>query len=940
MKNNFLLLIITLVFYNYTQGQTNLQTINFGDLPKPVPSISSLSTYTENPSTISTGIPEISIPLFKMADINLVLSYNPLNASVNEASSEVGLGWTLLMGGTISREINGFVDEIFQSTTHPFYEKNEFNDIYFYDLPDFSGKFKIERNSTSNTFEIINLTPTNNIKIEYTKESNDATLVVNSFIITDDKGWRYYFNDFSKSALYGSFYTSKEMHGAEYKSAFFLTQIKDSNDIEIANFFYQKETKYNGDLLESEISKLNKISVAGLGLMEFTYLYEANLNKTMNDPYSLQKISLKNNYGNTIDQFEFDYSSVIVKRFNSNDTDTKRILDKISRFSHAQKEETIFSYYPNQEGIATSNILKKITYPTKGVTEYIYESGEVYLNKDAQYVKDIMQGWTVQDPKLQYTDHATLLEFNTENADYYDYFEELFTHTIIVPGDPLKKKHFTLSPYAKYKIVPGPIDPETGYPTLPPPLTDATKLKFTIKRGSEVVRSNFIAENVNIHEYPGEYTIEISKGYFEATGSIVFTELALRPPPYRNYGIRNDKFRIKSINYYKNHSDSIPSRYSNYLYDDFLLPNSSSGISNFNMILYKNVQISNGTTNGYTRYYYETPQDYPPYPYFQNPEGFSFWPYYNITKSGLLKKVEIYDANNQILSNSEYSYTFANVGALDYRLNHYFNRYYYSKPSWIKSFTQTSTVYPSAGQNPLKTESKIINNSNNFKIASSKETTPDGTTTETTYKYASDKNNQRLITANMTGVLLEIEKMVNTKTIAKMETEYENNLNFLPSSVITVNPNDLSRRTDIKYDLYDDRGNLIQYTTNIDPLSGQGNATTVIFGYNQTLPIAKITGAKLADIASLAQDIIVKSNTENAPLEETELMKALDDFRNEEALSGFLITTYTYDPLIGVTSVTTPNGQREIYKYDVKGRLESVIDTNGNIIRETKYNIK
>jgi YD repeat-containing protein len=55
---------------------------------------------------------------------------------------------------------------------------------------------------------------------------------------------------------------------------------------------------------------------------------------------------------------------------------------------------------------------------------------------------------------------------------------------------------------------------------------------------------------------------------------------------------------------------------------------------------------------------------------------------------------------------------------------------------------------------------------------------------------------------------------------------------------------------------------------------------------------------------------------------------------------GAMMTTYTYDPLIGMTSETDPNGKTTYYEYDSFGRLNAVRDNNHNLIKEYSYHIQ
>jgi len=100
----------------------------------------------------------------------------------------------------------------------------------------------------------------------------------------------------------------------------------------------------------------------------------------------------------------------------------------------------------------------------------------------------------------------------------------------------------------------------------------------------------------------------------------------------------------------------------------------------------------------------------------------------------------------------------------------------------------------------------------------------------------------------------------------------------------------------------------------------------------------------LTDISqSLIDSIVTASNTDAAAAannDETSILSVFNTFRN--SLSNYQITMYTYDPLIGVRSITPPSGIREVYLYDSANRLKEIRENSqtGNLLKEFKYNYK
>ncbi|WP_124020663.1 RHS repeat protein [Flavobacterium aquariorum] len=130
-----------------------------------------------------------------------------------------------------------------------------------------------------------------------------------------------------------------------------------------------------------------------------------------------------------------------------------------------------------------------------------------------------------------------------------------------------------------------------------------------------------------------------------------------------------------------------------------------------------------------------------------------------------------------------------------------------------------------------------------------------------------------------------------------------------PNSIATANQ--LEKK--ITYDKYDNKGNILQYTLE------NGTPVSIIWGYNQTEPIAKIENA------TYEQANAVYSTNENV-------------FRN--SLPNAMVTTYTYKPLIGVSSITDPKGNTIYYEYDESNRLSLVKDSQGNILSQNQYHYK
>lgn len=112
-----------------------------------------------------------------------------------------------------------------------------------------------------------------------------------------------------------------------------------------------------------------------------------------------------------------------------------------------------------------------------------------------------------------------------------------------------------------------------------------------------------------------------------------------------------------------------------------------------------------------------------------------------------------------------------------------------------------------------------------------------------------------------------------------------------------------------------------------------GEATTYIWGLNGQFPVAKIEGKTRAGLPQQKLAEVEGANYSN-------LSQKLTNLRNDASMANAMVTTYTYKPLAGVETITDPKGDKVTYHYDELGRLDYVVDKDGNRLTENEYNYR
>jgi YD repeat-containing protein len=168
------------------------------------------------------------------------------------------------------------------------------------------------------------------------------------------------------------------------------------------------------------------------------------------------------------------------------------------------------------------------------------------------------------------------------------------------------------------------------------------------------------------------------------------------------------------------------------------------------------------------------------------------------------------------------------------------------------------------------------------------------------------------------------------------------------TEILEFNPSVLLRKPEyyhreLKIFSHDLNNNILEYSRN------NNLRTSLIWGYKNTLnnrltlPVVKIEGISYTDIPySIKTNISGRVYTNSLNI--TNIKTDVDFLKTQLATilsdTRYILTFYTYFPLIGMTSQTDTNGKTTYYEYDSFGRLTKIFDQDQKIIQEYKHHYK
>lgn len=225
-----------------------------------------LFKYNSQPVNMMTGTPEIAYPLYEVNTgkirVPITLSYHASGIKVSQRATSVGLGWTIMAGGGIARQIKGIEDE---SPTGWFNHNIPVDSIDR--IVDLANGFDIRRNWMNGSPDVqpdffnFNFAG-KSARFIYSKNAKDFVTAPyqpvkikhngsadNTFVITDDDGTQYLFRQPVRS-LTDNTNAALEKHIVAWN----LTQIISADKSDTVTFTYTLDSLKNGGYAGQDVS--------------------------------------------------------------------------------------------------------------------------------------------------------------------------------------------------------------------------------------------------------------------------------------------------------------------------------------------------------------------------------------------------------------------------------------------------------------------------------------------------------------------------------------------------------------------------------------------------------------------------------------------------------------------------------------------------------------
>ncbi|WP_461791302.1 hypothetical protein [Pedobacter sp.] len=213
------------------------------------------------------------------------------------------------------------------------------------------------------------------------------------------------------------------------------------------------------------------------------------------------------------------------------------------------------------------------------------------------------------------------------------------------------------------------------------------------------------------------------------------------------------------------------------------------------------------------------------------------------------------------------------------------------------------------------------------------------------YDVSTGFNTATLLAKNIVDLPIRKESHVNNKIVDGEIIKYNDmgqpislysyegiNIDTVAINSLVVLPNYYKFNADIGYD-----GTI---KSNMAEVRKRGGVTVCfLWSYKGQHPIVEIKNADYTTVVSILGHSLIDELANKNPTD-IEIKNTVDLLKASNLLRYSQVTSYTYKPLVGMTSMTDAKGMTTYYGYDSFGRLDTVSDHYGHIIKKFDYHYK
>lgn len=962
-KNLFGSLLLVLIWIN---GLAQVPSIN--DVNILSPKAASIMKFGDHPVSLHTGLIDTSVPIYTIEGDGLAvpisLKYHASGMKYDDVSNEIGLGWTLMAGGVITRSYAGAQDGLYEtysrdvttfttcsstssSLDNDYVRIREVDngarnngaisqrmdgemDMYSFSFLNHSGSFcfPFSDSQVGTTLSAPStglFIPANGLQVVDRNNLNTQILLLD----TDGVSYKFEVKDVDQNTAFKEYYLTQVISASKAETIEFLYEVVSS----LSNYYVRRPyINYTTSVITTAKVYTGHIPASqGPDIVESGGIYYQSLR-----PPRLTRINFSSGY------VLFKYASA-----------TTWDLQQIEIFDNTQSAplqiislaKSLFSNAEQRLDAVTFENAEGQTYDYK----FGYNGEPMNINAAGSFLKGI---------------------------DYWGYFNgasvphaKCYNPTFANMPDGMNGMDRSASEYYMQQGMLNKITyPSKGYSEF---TFEAHKARYSL--GTSIVTFGGVRIR-QIKSYSADGTLAQEKNYVYGENESGYG-LANNYPDIRDFSTNSKTLITHATDDTSPHFCQVRSTTT---YSSF--PKLSYSMSGGTVVYPQVTEYISGTSGqeGKTVYRYEvfTDQELPSYGNTYRSDSPNCYQRTYPWKTGNLISKSVYKSgSSQPIYRLQNTYTDINVSefrnfrilpCVEFEYN-FESGANYSIPDIKSNFCNYEDYRAYFGGTAGQTELSPYDYFNYYtntgqRVLSSTEETSDEVTTRTEYityndiglpkelkrwgskneeikttlKYASDYSYSPYTSMKSANIVTPvIEKSIyNNGILLNKEISnfgYFHSTFFAPLS-LELQHGLLSPEVRAVYD-YDPSHNLRELTTD-----GQFKSV-YLWGYNKRHPIGKIKNASYDEVKNILGQALI-DRVANASIPASSDLNAINDLRTNAALKNAQITTYTYRPLIGMTSQTDVNGRTTFYEYDSFGRLTYIKDHDGNVLQLFEYHYK